>query len=234
MTKDEITKAVIAELGLQDITAFDETGYVNNWVYNGTVDLLARTRCTVRCVHLNINAGKGQYTLDHKILALVEVEDGDRRRLRRDEQHWYDENDFVVVGQDPAYQLSGRGFTLIRSDVLVVKPTPSEDGYIDVWAVLRPSPMVLATDSPADEPYGAIPFEFHDAIVTYAMWKGSSYSDDQSAQQGERYRMLYEGQDGRGGRLAQIKTQINKRGTARAPRARVRLRGVHNKMAWTG
>jgi hypothetical protein len=95
--------------------------------------------------------------------------------------------------------------------------------------------MVLDTDSPSMEAFGAIPDEYHDAIVSYALWKAADYADDGSSQMGERYRLLYEGQDGRGGRIAQIKTLINKRGTARAPRARVSMRSSrYGRSSWVG
>jgi hypothetical protein len=118
--------------------------------------------------------------------------------------------------------------------VLRLDPTPSEDGVVQTWAVLKPARMVADDDSPSMENFGAIPEEFQDAIITYALWKGSDYSDDQTGAQGERYRMQYEGQDGRGGRLAQIRSAVNKRGTARAPRRRVRLSGVSTHDTWVG
>src|SRR5262245_28231919 len=108
MTNKQLRDRVIQEIGLQDIEDYDETGLVNDLIYNGTVDLLARTRCTVRCIHLQTKADESTYVLDKSILALVDVENGRSRRLRRDE--------------------SSPGFTLIRSDVLRLEPTPSEDG----------------------------------------------------------------------------------------------------------
>jgi len=216
VTYDEMSKAVAAELGLQDITAYDETTFVSNWLYQGTLDLLSRTRCTVRCVQLRVKANEDQYVLDHGILALVDVEDGARPRGNR--------------ADDP----STYSFVLVRSDVLIVRPEPTEDGTVQVWGVLRPTKMAAPTDSPSDEAHGAIPEEYHDAIVLYAEWKGSSYTDDSSGQQGERYRMLYEGQDGRGGRLCQIRALVNKRGTARGPRRRVKLPALSPSGFYTG
>ena len=58
-------------------------------------------------------------------------------------------------------------------------------------------------------------------------------SFEETGRGGERYRMLYEGQDGRSGRLAVIRSQVNKRGTALAPRRRVVVRrGVSPRSAW--
>lgn len=213
MTNKQMRDQVVAWLGLQDISSFDETGMVADKLYQGTIDLLARTRCVVRCVQLRTRAGQNEYTLDHSILSLIDVENGARRRARRNQD------------LQPS-------FTLIRSDVLMVDPIPDADGQIQVWAVLRPLKMDEDTDSPGDADYGAIPDEFHDAIVTYAMWKMADYADDASAGSGEYYRVLYEGQDGRSGRLAQIRSQVNRRGTSKGPRSFVSLRATSSSGAY--
>lgn len=214
MTYREMRDQVVHWLGLQDISAYNETTLVNEQLYLGTLDLLARTRCVVRCVDLRVEADVGEYTLDHAVLALVDLEDG-RRRARRDET------------LHPS-------FTLIRADVLRLSPTPSEAGEVQVWAVKRPQRMVADADSPSFEQFGAIPDEYQDAIVTYCLWKMSDYTDDATAAHGERYRILYEGQDGNGGRLSQIRASVNKRGTARAPRAKVTLSPAPPSGVWVG
>ena len=205
---------VIEWLGLQDIPSYDEKDIVEDALYRGTLDLLTRTRLIVRCVELTTFADKGEYVLDQHLLTLVDVEDGYRRRLRRDESCDY-------------------GFVLIRADLLRIVPTPSEDGQVQVYAVTKPAKMDSDDDSPSDAMFGSIPEEFHDAIVTFALWRCADYADDTTTQNGEYYRTLYEGQDGRGGRLAQIKVLVNKRGTARAARRNVRLPGVSSSGAYT-
>jgi hypothetical protein len=221
MTLKEMREQVQFWLGLQDVLgkdimpgAYDETAIIPGLLHQGTIDLLARTRCTVRCVHLRLLPDQPTYTLDHDVLSLVEVGNGSRRR-RRGER--------------------ATGFTLIRSDILQLKPTPTEAGEVDVWAVRRPDAMTADTDSPSFEQFGAIPDEYQDAIVSYALWKAADYTDDAGSSQSERYRILYEGQDGNGGRLSQIRTSVNKRGTARAPRARVTgLTPVRSSSNWVG
>jgi hypothetical protein len=215
MTKKQMHDMVVNTIGLQDIDSYNETTMVDDLLYQGAIDLLSRTRCTVRCVDLRTRAGQDEYTLDHSILALVDVENGSIPRARRNET-------------------LSPSFTLIRSDVLMIEPVPSVDGQVQVWGVLRPQQMDEDADSPADESYGAIPDEYHDAIVTYALWKGADYADDASSQVGERYRILYEGQNGNGGRLGQIKMLVNKRGTAKAPRAKVGLAVTAPSGYWSG
>lgn len=216
MTKKEMVDRVQAWLGLQSIDDFNELPLVENMLYRGTIDLLARTRCVARCVHLRTQANVGVYTLDHSILALVDVDDGATRRARRDQGDW------------------AGTFTLIRSDILRLNPTPTVDGIMDCWSVMRPQKMAADTDSPGMEAFGAIPEEFQDAIELYTLWRCSDYSDDASAQMGERYRLQYEGQDGRGGRLQEIRRLVNKRGTGRAAPRRVSLAPVGYRGLWVG
>lgn len=215
MTRAEITGRVQQWLGLQQIDAYNEVPLIQDLLYRGVIDLLARTRCVARCVHLHTQANVNTYTLDHSILALVDVDDGATPRYRRD-------------------QASGPSYTLIRSDILRFNPAPTVAGVVDVWAVLRPQKMALDTDSPGDENYGAIPEEFQDALELYTLWRAADYSDDGSSQVGERYRVLYEGSDGTGGRLREIRRMVNKRGTARAAPRRASLTPVADRSFWTG
>jgi len=225
---------VQAWLGLQLMDDYDETLPIQNAIYRGTIDLLARTRCVARCVHLHYQANQGVYTLDHKILALVDVEDGATRRARRDQTGYNPAFATTVVYPAGVTADTPFTFTLIRSDLFRINPTPTSDGVFDVWAVLLPTQMAADSDSPSDESHGAIPEEYQDAIVLYALWQMADYGDDATGQQGERYRIQYEGQDMRGGRLREIKMLINKRGTARAPARRVSLSQTLDRSTWVG
>jgi hypothetical protein len=228
MTLKEMRDEVVQTLGLQEIAAYNEGTLVTSYLNRGVIDLLARTRCVVRCVHLQTTPGVDTYTLDHKIMSIVEIGDG-APRARRNEYRGDPYLGVVYPGTDSW----GGGFTLIRSDILKI-PAPNEAGEIDIWGVLRPSPMVNDTDSPSAEAFGAIPDEYQDAIILYALWKAADYADDQTGQQGERYRLQYEGQDTRSGRLREIRTLINKRGTSKAPGMRGRVRQVNPRSAWVG
>lgn len=234
MTRKQLRDRVVQEIGLQDIEDFNETTMVDDLIYEGTIDLLARTRCTVRCVHLKTKKDEGEYILDKSILALVDIEDGRMPRRRRDEGGVSAWPGAVIVYPEGYRDTSPLTFTLVRSDVLLLNPPPAEDGEIDVWAVVRPQRMAADGDSPSADAYGGIPDEYHDAIFYYAAWKAASYADDESASMGERYRSQYEGQDGKGGKLALIKQLVNKRGTARAPRRRVRMRYVGTHKNYVG
>lgn len=213
MTRGELIDRVVATIGLQDTDPMNERDLVDHWIYRGTLDLLSRTRCVVRCVHLQVQKDVTTYELADRVLSLVDVDDGKSRRRRRDDNQ--------------------AGFTLIGSDLLQFNPAPSEDGEVDVWAVVVPQPMTDDLHDLGSETYGSIPVEYQDAIELYALWHGADYAHEENSGRGERYRVLYEGQDGRGGRLVQIKVMVNKRGTARPPRRRVSFsRPVGDRLSW--
>src|SRR4030095_540611 len=181
-------------LGLQEIVDFDESELIDRLLHQGTIDLLARTKCTARCLDLRVKAGVDEYKLDHAVLALIDVDDGMLPRARRDQTSY------------------SPSFTLIRSDMLRLQPGPSEDGLIQSWAVMRPDPMVEDDDSPSSDKFGGIPDEYQDAILMYALWKGAEYANDQASVQGERYRVAYEGQDSISGRVPRGRRPGHQRG----------------------
>src|SRR5262245_9879953 len=108
MTFKEMRDYVQATLGLQDIAPLDETVLVKQQVNQGVIDLLARTRCVVRCVDIHTQANVSEYTVNHLILSLVDIEDG-----------------LEKVARDSTRSPS---FTMIRSDILRVQPTPTTTG----------------------------------------------------------------------------------------------------------
>ncbi|HKB39862.1 MAG TPA: hypothetical protein VKD72_25730, partial [Gemmataceae bacterium] len=71
MTRKEMADQVKGWLGLQDIAVLDETDLIDTQLHLGTIDLLARTKCVVRHVHLMTQAGVYQYILPHDVLAIV-------------------------------------------------------------------------------------------------------------------------------------------------------------------
>jgi hypothetical protein len=209
VTNGEMKAEVMAAFGLQSITDYNEKDYVQKLLNRGVVDVLSRTRCTVRCTKLHLDPGVSDYMLDHKILSIVDFgQDSDR--APRNGTHWHP------------------SFTLIRSDLLQVWPEPSDSITMNVWAVRAPNnPLVEDDHDPANADYGAIPPEFHDAILMYAKWWAADFADDSGSQNGERYKQQYDV------RIREIKSLVNKRGTARAPRSRSRnLRRVSPRSAW--
>jgi hypothetical protein len=80
--------------------------------------------------------------------------------------------------------------------------------------------MSAAGDTPS-----FIPAEWHKAVEMYACWRMADFDDDGSSQVGEVYRAHYEGADGRGGMLRDIRQQNRLQGGRRNPTMRVGRRG---------
>jgi len=217
VTRKEMRDQIVLNLGLQDIASYDETGTLDATLQWGTIDLLARTKCVARCIHLQTTAGTDKYLLPHDLLALIDFTNVDPTpKARRDQS---------------SLQPS---FTLIRADVLRVEPVPTAVQTLEVWGVKRPQRMSQDTDSPGDENFGGVPDEYQDAILTYALWKMADYADDSGSGQGERYRGWYEGADGRSGRILQIKQLVNHRGTSKLPARKVSMQTPASRGVWVG
>ncbi len=198
--------AVGLELGLAWDAVGAEQTLIDRRINEGVTDVLLRTGCKVTAATMTESDGSGDYTLDTAILdvkswsfagtslTVVPERVPSEEILRR--RAW------TVDSSQPAsiYALAG-------SNLLMVWPTPSSDDVITAYYVPRPVTLASDGDSP-DE----IPAEFHPAVEFYALWRLASYSDDQSSGQGERYRIQYEGQDGKTGMIARIRRHVVQKG----------------------
>lgn len=205
------------ELGLAATTAGTEKTLVDGWLNSGVVDVLARTGCYVVSAAVSLSAAEGDYDL----LADLGLDTLAVRSMR-----WTSTNGGGVpervspeeierLRATPDAQASGwpaSYYAVAGANLLMVWPTPTAADTITVIHTPRPTAMSLSSHDPSNATYGGIHAEWHDAVVLYAEWKGASGSDDQSSAQGERYRVLYEGQDGNHGRLAQIRVASRKHG----------------------
>jgi hypothetical protein len=107
------------------------------------------------------------------------------------------------------------------NDYLVVWPTPQAVETISFLYVPRPSALAAGADIPS-----FVPAQWHRAIALYAMWQMADYDDDGSSQAGQVYRAEYEGQDGRGGILRQMRQATTRMGGRRLGPMRVGRRAV--------
>lgn len=103
-------------------------------------------------------------------------------------------------------------YAVAGTNLLMVYPTPSSADTITVYYVPRPTAMSSASHDPSNATYGGVPAEFHPAVEKYALWHLASMDDDQTSGQGERYRIEYEGDNGRGGLIARMRGQILRHG----------------------
>jgi len=208
MLYKQISDRVISILGLQDDTTAPELTLVQDWIYEGINDIAARTRAGTRVINLKLTADTAVHDMSTVIISLLDLEDsqGFMPRLTREDAVRAQKN-FT------------RGYAY-EEPLLWFSPIPTEDMFFKAYGVFRPKRMEADDDNPASPTLGNLADEFHPTIVTYACWKGGEYTEHEQSGGGERWRVQYEGQDGKGGEIAKIKQILSKRVTPQGTRRR--------------
>jgi len=213
MTRDKLAERIKFTLGLQDDTTFSETDFVTDLIYEGIVDIVARTRVGARVINMQTTADTVTHDMSTmSIISLLKLADS-RGDLDR-----YTMEDIEAIQQH-----GGRGYAW-KEPMLWISPLGEQE--LRVIGVFRPLPMPAGTDTPSHVQYGNLAAEFHPTILTYCFWKGGEYMQHEASGMGEKWRIQYEGQDGNGGELAKIKRIVAKRATPGGPRRRNPMRTV--------
>ena len=197
---------VVHTLGLSTRAANDETAYAKRFINEGVVDLLSRTRPSNQYMNLGLKAGVIAHQLDPVVIALKDIlypGYGFLKRMSRED---------AMAAQQGEGDGSNYGFAYMEP-LLWVSPIVSVDTYIEAHGTFRPTPMSDPSNDPSTMAYGALAPEFHGAVVHYALWKCADQIQHQASSFGERWRLLYEGQDGLSGDVARIKRIVEKRAT---------------------
>jgi len=200
---------VVHTLGLSTRAANDETLYAKRFINEGVVDLLSRTRPSNQYMNLGLKAGVIAHQLDPIVIALKDIVFPDYGYLER-----MSREDAVN-----AQQYGGYGFAYLEP-LLWVAPIVAVDTYVEAHGTFRPTALAADGDDPSQIAFGWIAPEFHPAIVNFALWKCADLIQHQASSFGERWRLLYEGQDGLSGDIARIKRIVEKRATPQGTRRR--------------
>lgn len=189
-------------LGLDDTVGGEEVTIVHDLIDEAILDISRRTKLNMRCVNLNVPAGADRFQLSDQILTLMDLRNEGGASLT---QRHADE---VLT------DASGLSFSIVGYNTLLLAGASDSPRTMMAWFIPKPAKMDDDAQSPSDPAYGGIPEEFHyTALLNYILWNGADYGDDITSQSGERYRILYEGEDGRGGNLRDIHKMINRRAT---------------------
>lgn len=197
----------------------EEVALLQDLANEAVLDVLTRTKINVRRVNLQLDADVDEYDLSQSVLRLWSLEWPDGSPLTE-----VDELDMDAYAGSHAFQFVGY-------QKLKLGWMPSDGDSIDAWYTPRPTKMSADANDPSTSTYGLIPEEFHDALVNYMCWKAGEITRDQSSGMGEKWRRLYEGEDGMGSLgtdLGQIKAATNRRGATGAPEARLRRAGLRS------
>lgn len=193
----------------------NELTLLDDYINEGYENVLARTRCRVHCGDLTTTAGTWKYRMPSESMSVLELwaEDssGNVELFERTTtRHILD----LRMG-DTTSDDSLRYYAVEGMDFLLVWPTPASAGNLSFLYVPRPTPLSVSTDIPT-----YVPGQWQHAIELYATWKMADYDDDGSSQVGQMYRMQYEGTDGNGGVLREIRQDKSRQGGRRLAPAR--------------
>lgn len=188
-----LRRAVQQKIGLDSTASGTEETLLDEWINEGVVQVLLRTRCNVNAATITLTADTEDYNIDTDILAINDIAyssatDGTRGTLQRTtpEQIIYFRTSTPATTPRVAY------YALNGNDLFMVYPTPQAADSLTVYYTPRPTAMSVTSHDPSNETYGGVPTEYHKAIEYYALWQAADYDDDTSSQVGEYYRVLFE------------------------------------------
>jgi hypothetical protein len=189
----------------------EEWALLQDLANEAIIDILGRTRINVRGLTINLLANEQEYDLGKTVLRLFDMKHGSA--------------ELSEVSPGDIDEGGSTSFAVLGFNRVMFGFVPSVGDTVKGWYTPMPTPMAGDNDDPSDDAYGDIPVVFHPAIVNYMCWKGADLIGDTGSGRGEKYRLLYEGQDGTAGigsDLGKIKTAINMRLGSGAGRRRVR------------
>jgi hypothetical protein len=218
MTRDKIMARIQYTLGLQDDTTFSETDFVTDLIYEGIVDIVARTRPGARVINMTTTADTQTHDMStFSIISLLDL-----ASLGADDE-WSFLDRYSREDIEAIQAKGGKGYCY-EEPLLWISPIGEQT--LRVFGVFRPQRMPDGNASPSHKDYGGLAEEFHPTIITYCLWKGGEYMQHEASGNGEKWRVQYEGPDGNGGELAKIKRILGKRVTPGGARRRNPMRTV--------
>jgi hypothetical protein len=217
MTRGQITKRVIQILGLDDTVGGEEVTLVHDLINEAILDISRRTKVNMRILDIHLSAGTNAFEIPAGVLLMMDL-----RKMGTDPSNSNGVEMTQKLASEVEMDVSGLSYSIVGYDTLLVSGGFDAARDYKAWYVPKPQPMTDDAHDPSTEIYGGIPEEFHyTAILNYVLWNGADYGDDITSQSGERYRILYEGENGLGGNLGDIKRTTNKRATPAGRRGRI-------------
>jgi hypothetical protein len=191
MTLADMRRNIRYGLGLNEP---EEVPIIDQKIHDGINDVLRRTGCTVLCFDADTPDNSARLELGGAIMRVQHVTRNEVR-LERVSFPSLDRytNAYAQVG-----------------NVLIFSEAFSPTEKLQLYAVPRAAKMTNPTDTLETPGFGGIPEEFQDAVQLYALAELGNLANDEASQRGGTYRVMYEGQSGREGRLAEIRRLVNK------------------------
>jgi hypothetical protein len=197
--------AVTAYISMgQDAT---KLALMDGWINEGVADVLLRTGCKVAKATMTLTAGTDDYELSTSILQVKTI----YASTTSDDLPFEQVSEVDIVRLRRAAGGSGsasRYYALAGGNLLMIYPTPDAADVLTVYYVPRPATLTAGGDTPSE-----IPAEYHKAVRFYALGEAADYDDDKSAQEGDRYRALYQME------LQKMRKYLSRKGNLRLGRA---------------
>jgi hypothetical protein len=209
MNFGQMISRVKLTLGMNETVSNDESLLIKDWLNEGVIDFISRTRPYTRVINLTVQPNTAVHDMATTIIALVDVELPNVGFLRR-----YSRQDIADLQEAGSY-----GFAY-EEPLFMFSPIVSQPTIIRAYGVFRPTRMTADAHDPANPTYGGVAEEFHPIILDYALWHAGEYVQHQESGSGEKWRVAYEGQDGLGGGISRAKRILSKRVTPAAARRR--------------
>lgn len=205
----DMVERVQYTLGASEIDHNDEREIIKDYLNEGVVDVIARTRPYSRVINMTASPGVAVHDLASTVIALVDIELPGHGFLDR-----YSRQGAVDLQAAGAY-----GYAY-EEPLLWLSPIFTKPQIIRAYGCFRPQHMTSDSDDLSNPTYGGLAEEFHPAVINYGLWKTGEYVQHQGSAEGEKWRVMYEGQDSFGGDIAKIKRILNKRVTPAYTRRR--------------
>lgn len=191
MTLAEMRRNIRFALGLNEP---EEVPIIDQKIHEGILDVLRRTGCTVLCFDADTPDNSSRLELGGAIMRVQHVVRNDVRLER------------------VSYPSLGRYMNAYSQvgNVLIFSESFDPTEKLQLYAVPRPAAPTQPTDVIESATFGGIPHEFQDAVQLYALAELGNLANDETSQRGGSYKIMYEGQSSREGRLAEIRRQVNK------------------------
>jgi hypothetical protein len=218
--KLRVSRLLGVALGTDD-DAVDETEFLEELANEAVLDILARTRINMAERAVSLSAGDQQVELDDTTLRVANVKLND-----------------LELTEGPRDDLLPDQFAFVGYNLMLLYAPPVSGDVLTFWTTTKPQPMRDDGDDPSESQFGGVPTFVHKAIVDYMCWWAADKLGDQQAGRGERYRVIYEGQDGLAGPgsdLGRIRLAVTARGgNTLVRRRRESLFSDRDAAYWTG
>lgn len=137
-TLNQLLRTVTDKTSVTDAAGTAERAFLVRAYNEGVRQLLLDTRCQVEPITIALTAGDSEYDLtSYNILAVVDYVNTDDNRSSL----WVAPTSEVLARRLWGSQGAARRFTVLGTDLMIVNPTPAEDGEFTFYAVVQPTEL---------------------------------------------------------------------------------------------